>query len=221
MVGLRVVVIYTSIIMEEYMEINKVRQAVKKSTNFGQVLSELGFSPTNTTQRLRLLELMHRSKIDYSHFNNKRGGKWSDISLLTQLVRKSDSMGEFLTLMGLAQKGSNYAFAKRKLLELNIDTSSWSRQKKGKSYLTIPLEEILQGKHPSYSRFSLKQRLLKEGIKSNKCEECGMEDTWNGKPINMHLDHVNGKHDDHRLSNLRMICPNCHSQTETYGGKNK
>lgn len=203
------------------MKINEVKRAVKKSTNFGQVLSELGFSPTNTTQRHRLLEIVHQAKIDYSHFNAKRLGKWTDRLILVQLVEKSDSMGEFLTLMGLAQKGSNYAFAKRKLAELNIDTSTWSRQTKGKSYLTIPLEEILRGKHPSYSRFSLKQRLLKEGIKSNKCEECGLEGTWNGKPINMHIDHINGKHDDHRLNNLKMLCPNCHSQTETYGGKNK
>ena len=85
----------------------------------------------------------------------------------------------------------------------------------------VPLEEILIGKHPTFQTSKLKNKLLKEAIKTNSCEECGLSDEWNGKLIVMHLDHINGRSDDHRLENLKMLCPNCHSQTPTYSGRNR
>ena len=82
------------------------------------------------------------------------------------------------------------------------------------------LIDILNGMHPQYPTLKLKNRLIKEGNKENKCEVCNISE-WLGKPINMHLDHIDGNSHNHKLYNLRMICPNCHSQTETYCGKNK
>ena len=86
--------------------------------------------------------------------------------------------------------------------------------------LKIELSEILEGKHPEYQTFKLHRRLLKEGIKEHKCEVCG-NTVWNGKEIPLQLDHIDGNPHNHILSNLRMICPNCHAQTDTYCGKNK
>ena len=86
--------------------------------------------------------------------------------------------------------------------------------------LKIPLKEILEGKHPYYQTFKLNKRLIKEKVFDNKCAICKI-DNWNNKPISMHLDHINGISTDHKLENLRLLCPNCHSQTETYCGKNK
>lgn len=84
----------------------------------------------------------------------------------------------------------------------------------------IELEEILNGFHPHYQSLKLKKRLLKEGIFRNVCSECGISE-WNSKSLNMQLDHINGDSSDHRKNNLRMLCPNCHAQTETFCGKNK
>lgn len=84
----------------------------------------------------------------------------------------------------------------------------------------IPLNEILEGKHPSYQTYKLKKRLIKSGLKLNVCEECGISE-WNGKPINMELHHIDGNNKNHSLENLKMLCPNCHSQTETFRAKNK
>lgn len=86
----------------------------------------------------------------------------------------------------------------------------------------IPLQEILDGKHPQFQTFKLKNRLFKEGIKENKCEikGCGVNE-WNGKSINCELDHIDGDRTNHTLDNLRIICPNCHSQTSTFRGKNR
>lgn len=82
------------------------------------------------------------------------------------------------------------------------------------------LSDILSGKYPHYSSHKLKLRLIKQGLKEDKCEVCEIVQ-WNGKLISMHLDHINGNHYDHSIENLRILCPNCHSQTETYAGKKK
>lgn len=81
--------------------------------------------------------------------------------------------------------------------------------------ITTPLQEILTGKHPTYPTRSLKERLFREGLKKSQCEECKIE-TWNGKRLVLELDHVDGNKENHRLSNLRILCPNCHSQTPTF-----
>jgi Zn finger protein HypA/HybF involved in hydrogenase expression len=83
------------------------------------------------------------------------------------------------------------------------------------------LQEILDGKHPMFQTAKLKAKLVKAGLKRNQCEACGVDGVYNGLPLVMHLDHIDGKSTDHRLENLRMLCPNCHSQTSTYSGRNK
>ena len=85
----------------------------------------------------------------------------------------------------------------------------------------IPIEEILEGLHPQYPTYKLKLRLYKEGYKMPVCECCGLGDSWNNKPISLHLDHIDGVSSNHLLNNLQILCPNCHSQTDTYCGKNK
>lgn len=85
------------------------------------------------------------------------------------------------------------------------------------------IKDILSGMHPQYPTSKLSVRLVKEGIKKYMCEECNIVD-YNGKPITLELNHVNGDNSDHSLDNLQLLCPNCHSQTPTFRnkrGKNK
>jgi len=65
----------------------------------------------------------------------------------------------------------------------------------------------------------LKRKLIRDNYLKNECYECGLKNLWNNKPISLHLDHINGVRNDNRLDNLRLLCPNCHSQTSTYSGK--
>lgn len=83
----------------------------------------------------------------------------------------------------------------------------------------IALSEILNGLHPHYQTNKLRIRLISEGLKESKCEVCGISE-WLGNPLSFELDHMDGDRTNHKLNNIRIICPNCHSQTETYRGKN-
>ena len=67
----------------------------------------------------------------------------------------------------------------------------------------------------------MKERIIKQKLIDYICSECGLSDEWNGKVISLQLEHKNGKNNDNRLDNLTFLCPNCHSQTDTYAGKNK
>lgn len=68
-------------------------------------------------------------------------------------------------------------------------------------------------------RSTIKRRLLDAGVLKNACDECGISE-WRGRPLSVQIDHANGNCAEHRIENLRMLCPNCHSQTETFGGRN-
>jgi hypothetical protein len=81
----------------------------------------------------------------------------------------------------------------------------------------MPVAELLAAPR---GRKHVKRRLLAAGLKENRCERCGIED-WLGTPLSMALHHVNGDGSDNRLENLQMLCPNCHSQTENFAGRNR
>ncbi len=70
------------------------------------------------------------------------------------------------------------------------------------------------------SRSHVKARLLREGLKENRCETCGITE-WRGRPLSMELHHVNGDGEDNRLENLQLLCGNCHAQTDNWGGRGR
>jgi DNA-binding CsgD family transcriptional regulator len=82
----------------------------------------------------------------------------------------------------------------------------------------IPLEELLV-KGRRTGRGHLKKRLIGAGLIEERCERCGLTD-WQGKPLGLELHHKNGDGTDNRLPNLEILCPNCHAQTDTWGGRN-
>jgi hypothetical protein len=138
--------------------------------------------------------------------------------LIEQAIKETGSMAGAAVKLGL----SRYYFYKiTKEMDLYKPNQSGKGISKKRTTLgKFKLSDVLEGKHPQYSTNHLKHRLLDEGVKEDKCEICGIEE-WNGKKIVHQLDHINGNSRDHRLENLRVICPNCHSQTDTFCGKNK
>ena len=118
--------------------------------------------------------------------------------------------------MARAATELNLHFNTFKKYALKYDCYQTNQAGKGISKNIGPQRKTLSEYH---SRRGVRERILKEGWLDYKCDECDIKD-YNGKPLSFELDHINGKRDDHRLENLRFLCPNCHSQTKTFRGKN-
>lgn len=136
-------------------------------------------------------------------------------------VQQSTSKRQVLILLGLAPKGGNYVTVTKKIKELDLNTDhfkgqGWSRNQ------TIgprrPVEDYLSNKIAIQSN-KLRKRLLADKILDCKCYNC-LNTTWMGVDIPLELEHINGNHLDNTLSNLTLLCPNCHALTDTYRGKN-
>jgi len=134
----------------------------------------------------------------------------------------SGSIRQVLGKLGLIEAGGNYACAKKRadalgLTKEHMHGQSWNKGKKVGP--KRPVEEYLSNQRPIQS-YKLKNRLLAEGLKQHKCECCGISE-WNGQPAPIELDHIDGNRYNNIIENLRILCPNCHAQTDTYRGKNK
>lgn len=145
------------------------------------------------------------------------------LEVLSPIVAESFSKAEVLRKLSLAVVGGNQKQLDKYLLRHNLSTSHFTGQGhlKGKTHSWAPkrpLVELLTYGSGCGSDY-LKKRLIKEGLLEDKCYECNNPPEWNGKPLVNHLDHINGDNQDNRIENLRILCPNCHSQTPTYSGK--
>ena len=134
---------------------------------------------------------------------------------LIELVKTSSSFTEILRKQGKAVSGSALKVLKNSLDNYGI-SYLFINEKEIKS--KIPIEELLV-ENKRYKSSDLKRRLIQEGLKQDICELCGQTSNWNNKFLTLQLDHINGNHNDNRLENLRIVCPNCHSQTETFSNK--
>jgi hypothetical protein len=138
-----------------------------------------------------------------------------------EAIKSSKYMGEALEKIGLKPAGGNYHLARLRVNKLGLDTSHFIYKPKGMGKRRrVPTEEILV-KNSSWSSSSrLRERLIKEGYFDEVCSICKMTE-WLGKKMPLELDHINGEKTDNRIENLRLICPNCHSFTPTYRGRNR
>lgn len=145
--------------------------------------------------------------------------------ILINIVSKSLSIADVCRALNIIPAGGNYRTIKDKIKLWNICTkhftgSGWNTGNKFKPFnKKIKLIDILVENSTYKSSAKLKARLFAEGIKVEKCEMCGI-DSWLNKRINFDLHHINGNNTDNRIENLKILCPNCHAQTDNYKGKN-
>ena len=139
-----------------------------------------------------------------------------------KIIANANTYSDCLRALGLGTNGgSSLDILKRRIAELDCSIDHFGTLNKQSYQARYSLEEILV-ENSSYANLArLKTRLINENKLEYKCAKCGNIGEWLGNPLSLQLDHINGKNNDHRIENLRFLCPNCHTQTDTYSGKNK
>lgn len=139
---------------------------------------------------------------------------------LQKAINESLSIREVLLKFGLRATSGNYGVFYRFIKKNNINTDNLvGRHKSITGVIRTETTDYLTNSKP-ISSFKLKERLIKEKIKENKCEICGLTE-WQNKPLSCQLHHIDGNNCNNDINSLIMLCPNCHSQTETFSGRNK
>jgi Zn finger protein HypA/HybF involved in hydrogenase expression len=150
------------------------------------------------------------------------------IEQLAEAVKSSQSMRQVLVKIGLNPTGGGSAKVIKGIIKReNIDDShllgkGWLKGKKNPNgfKMRFPAEKIfVQSSLYRGASIKLKERFIERFNVPYKCLRCDLNE-WQGKKIILHIDHINGVNDDNRQENLRLLCPNCHSQTDTYCGRN-
>lgn len=150
-------------------------------------------------------------------------------SLFKELFNKANTIKELVESCGLADAGGNRNTIRYRVEGLGLDINILKN--KSKEYLKNSSKFFNQeGKYrisdifikgSSVGRKTVKSYIKKYNIiEQNKCSVCGIGRIWNGIRLVLVLDHINGVRDDNRPENLRYLCPNCNSQSETFAGRN-
>ena len=123
------------------------------------------------------------------------------------VVKESKSHDEVLKRLGYNSPDATKL--KKRLREKEISTTHFKKRIRNTPSTFIEFTSGIITKR-------LDGRSLKDKMLEDYCAACNMEPVWNGKPLDFHLDHIDGNPLNNKLSNLRFLCPNCHTQTETY-----
>lgn len=149
---------------------------------------------------------------------------WDEKELI-RLIEESETKADVLRGLGKQLKAGNYRTLDRHIKKLGLDISHFKGRSAGglrsKSARTKPFSEILIRDSDYANNTSLKRRLLNAGFLKAKCYVCDSLPIWRDKRLVLILDHINGVHTDNRLVNLRLVCPNCDSQLDTFCSRNR
>lgn len=144
-----------------------------------------------------------------------------DTERLREVVARSTTYSQVLREFGLRTVGANPHRLRVKMHEHGISWDHFNRSSTVvKSNRRWTDEEIFTYPSPYQGRTTMKKRLVQNLGMEYKCALCGIKD-WLEQPLSLHLDHIDGDQTNNRVENLRFLCPNCHSQTDTYCGKNQ
>jgi len=143
-----------------------------------------------------------------------------DDSLLADAVSNSTSIAGVLRILGVRQAGGSHHHLSKRIRALELDVSHFTGQahNRGKRRPRLSAAEVLvllPADAPRRKTYLLRRALLEIG-RPLACSECGIDSSWLGRPLTLEIDHLNGESHDCRETNLRFLCPNCHSQTPSY-----
>lgn len=191
-----------------------IQEAISASTSRVETLRRLGYNPKGSISRRKLNKAIEEFNLDTSSFT-EQPDRWD---VLPDIIHECFSIADVLRAVGLKDQGNNHKTAKKAIEKFNLDTSHFKKSFGGSASPYI-YEEVFS-KNSAVARQTLKSWINRLDLLKQRCYSCGITE-WQGKPITLDLDHINGINNDNRIENLRYLCPNCHSQTPTHRGKNR
>ncbi|MFF1409911.1 HNH endonuclease signature motif containing protein [Streptomyces sp. NPDC058289] len=201
----------------------RLTEAAEGSRTLSEALERLGVDPKSPTRRY-LHDRMRKLGVDVSHFEREEALKWTK-EILAEAVAASTNMCEVLRRLGLEVVGGHHTHISRRVKAFDIDTSHFTLPSTaGRPKARRTPESILVRQDGSDAR-RMQSEHLKSALASlgvpELCAMCGIEPTWQGYPLSLEVDHIDGDWHNNQQDNLRLVCPNCHSTTDTYRGRAK
>ncbi|MDG9690420.1 HNH endonuclease [Streptomyces sp. Alain-F2R5] len=203
----------------------RLEEAARGARTLSEALVRLGVDPKGWKRRY-VFDRMRKLGVDVSHFE-REGTKWTRKNL-EPVVAESASVYEVLQRLGLDPVGGHHTNISRRIRTYGIDTSHFTsvvrteRQRHNQRRRTA--EEILVEDTSARARrvpgTRLKRAMRELGVEE-RCALCGIDAVWFGEPLPLEVDHIDGNWRNNRIGNLRMLCPNCHSTTDSYRGRGK
>ncbi|MFF0625498.1 HNH endonuclease signature motif containing protein [Streptomyces sp. NPDC004296] len=203
----------------------RLEAAATTSRTLSEALGKLGVDP-RSAKRKYLRERMRKLGIGTAHFE-REGTKWTREALRTA-VADSTNMCEVLRHLGLEVVGGHHTHISRRVRAYGIDTSHFTpvvrtehmrhnRRRRTADEILVQATSAQATRTPN-ARLT---RALRERGVAEHCALCGIEPVWRGEPLPPEVDHVDGDWRNNRIENLRFLCPNCHSTTDSYRGRGK
>lgn len=211
-----------------FQDIEKLKKVIAASRTLADVTRAFQLEPSGKRNRIiRRLAVQHN--LDIRHLIGNRSlsgyGRFTR-EQLTDAARTSTSISAMMRSLGMNPRVGSSGNALRKRLQvLGIDTSHFSGSGWAKglnSNKRKSADEVLCRLPPCSRKVEthvLRRAMLESGFKE-ECVLCGLGRVWRGRPLVIQIDHIDGDTLNNLKSNLRFVCPNCHSQTDTYGNKN-
>ncbi|MGW7369137.1 HNH endonuclease [Streptomyces sp. NPDC054841] len=205
--------------------LERLAEAAWASRTLSEALTKLGVDPRGAS-RPYLRERMKKLGIDTSHFE-REGTRWTR-EILESAVAASTNVCQVLRRLGVEVVGGQQTHISRRIKAYGIDTSHFTSRVRTENMRDNrrrrSAEEILiEDQSPQATRTPnerLKRAMRELGV-SEQCALCGIEPTWQGHPLPLEVDHIDGNWRNNRSENLRFLCPNCHSTTDKYRGRGK
>ncbi|MGD9485354.1 HNH endonuclease signature motif containing protein [Streptomyces sp. TRM70308] len=205
----------------------QLREAAARSSSLREVMERLGVVPYGGAYSFFKRRLAHYG-IDVSHFRPPRGDRppLLEADAVREAVAGSRSIAQVLRQLGLPDTGASRRAVQRALLAHGVRTDHFSGKAHYRGRRSPERKEahevlrVLPSGAPRAKRGQLHRALQDFGV-PYVCAECGTGSRWRGRPLTLHIDHVNGDRLDNRRTNLRYLCPSCHSQTPTYARRSR
>lgn len=203
----------------------RLEEAAQGARTLSEALVRLGVDPKSST-RAYIRGRMSKLGVDVSHFE-REGVRWTR-EVLQAAVSASTNMCEVLRRLGLEVVGGHHTHISRRIKAYGIDTSHftpvvrterqrYNQRRRAAAEILVEDTSVHARRIPS----SRLKRAIRELGLDERCALCGIKLVWLGEPLPLEVDHIDGNWRNNRIENLQLLCPNCHSTTDTYRGRGK